>query len=154
MKAVSLPGAQGVGHQWSYLPDVARTMVELLACRDKLEPFAAFHVAGHWDADGTQIAAAIRRVVERHGGGQPKLRAFPWWLVRIASPFVATLRELLEMRYLWREPVRMNNARLIAALSHEPHTPLDDAIEATLTGLGCIAPRSDAPRQSGKTLPA
>ncbi len=32
--AVSNPSRRGVGHQWSYLPDVARTMVELLAHRD------------------------------------------------------------------------------------------------------------------------
>ena len=33
--AVNLPGEPGVGHQWSYLPDVARTMVALLARRDR-----------------------------------------------------------------------------------------------------------------------
>ena len=47
-------------------------------------------------------------------------------------------RELREMRYLWREPVRMDNARLLAALGREPHTPLDEALEATLVGLGCF----------------
>jgi nucleoside-diphosphate-sugar epimerase len=44
-----------------------------------------------------------------------------------------------EMRYLWREPVRMDNARLIAALGQEPHTPLDEAVDATLIGLRCFA---------------
>jgi nucleoside-diphosphate-sugar epimerase len=136
--AVSLPGAPGVGHQWSYLPDVARTMVQLLARRDALEPFATFHMAGHWDPDGTQMAEAIRRVVVRRGGAQPALRAFPWWLVTLASPFVTTFRELREMRYLWNEPVRMSNARLSAVLGAEPHTPLDVAIEATLEGMGCL----------------
>ena len=52
----------------------------------------------------------------------------------LASPFVTTFREMLEMRYLWREPVRMDDARLIAALGQEPHTPLDQAVEATLDG--------------------
>ncbi len=33
VKSVYLPGAKGVGHQWSYLPDVARTMIELLQHR-------------------------------------------------------------------------------------------------------------------------
>lgn len=42
------------------------------------------------------------------------------------------------MRYLWREPVRMSNARLIQVLGTEPHTPLDAAVEATLAGLGCL----------------
>jgi nucleoside-diphosphate-sugar epimerase len=136
--AVALPGARSVGHQWAYLPDVARTMVELLARRHELAPFAAFHMAGHWDADGTQMAAAIGRVVEARAGTRPNMRAFPWWLLRLASPFAATLRELLEMRYLWRGPVRMSNARLTAVLGREPHTPLDEAVEATLRGLGCL----------------
>ena len=135
---VKLPGDRGVGHQWSYLPDVARTMVELLAHRNGLQPFATFHMAGHWDADGTQMAAAVQRVVARHTGKVPATRRFPWWMLRLASPFVATLRELLEMRYLWRQPVRMSNARLIAALGREPHTPLDKAVEDTLLGLGCL----------------
>jgi nucleoside-diphosphate-sugar epimerase len=47
-------------------------------------------------------------------------------------------RSWREMRYLWREHVRMDNARLIAALGQEPHTPLDEAVEATLVGLGCF----------------
>jgi nucleoside-diphosphate-sugar epimerase len=66
------------------------------------------------------------------------MRAFPWWLLRLASPFVTTLRELLEMRYLWRHPVRMSNHRLTAVLGQEPHTDLDEAIHATLVGLACL----------------
>jgi nucleoside-diphosphate-sugar epimerase len=136
--AVNLPGAKDVGHQWSYLPDVARTMVQLVERRDTLEPCASFHMAGHWDADGTQMADAICRAVMRRGGAQPKLRAFPWWVVVLASPFVPTFRELREMRYLWNEPIRMSNARLTAVLGDEPHTPLDEAVEATLEGMGCL----------------
>jgi nucleoside-diphosphate-sugar epimerase len=144
---VSNPGRRGVGHQWSYLPDVARTMIELLARRDSLAAFATFHMAGHWDADGSQMAEAIQRVVAQRTGRRPRLAAFPWWLLTLASPFVATFREMREMRYLWREPVRMNNIRLIAALGKEPHTPLDEALEATLVGLGCFtAPSSSEAR--------
>jgi nucleoside-diphosphate-sugar epimerase len=137
--AVSNPGRPGVGHQWSYLPDVARTMVELLARRDSLGPFATFHMAGHWDADGSQLVEAIQRVVARRTGRKPRLAAFPWWLLTLVSPFVVTFREMREMRYLWREPLRMDNARLVSALGQEPHTPLDEAVEATLVGLGCFA---------------
>jgi nucleoside-diphosphate-sugar epimerase len=138
VKAVSVPGERGVGHQWSYLPDVARTMVELLGRRDTLDAFASFHMAGHWDADGTQMSDAIRRVVQRRTGTAPRVGAFPWWLLTLAAPFVTTFREMHEMRYLWRTPLRMNNARLVAALGHEPHTPLDAAVEASLVGLGCL----------------
>lgn len=141
VKVVSYPGERGVGHQWSYLPDVARTMVELLAKRDRLEDFASFHMAGHWDGDGTQMTSAIRRVVLQRSGVEPRVAAFPWWLLTLASPFVATFREMREMRYLWQKPVRMDNARLISVLGHEPHTPLDDAVEASLAGMDCITPK-------------
>jgi len=135
---ITYPGVPGMGHQWSYLPDVARTIVELLARRDSLERFATFHMKGHWDDDGAQMTRAIQRVVARRTGVAPTVTAFPWWFVRLAAPFVTTFRELLEMRYLWRVPLRMDNARLAAVIGAEPHTPLDQAIETTLIGLGCL----------------
>ncbi|WP_325088308.1 NAD-dependent epimerase/dehydratase family protein [Burkholderia contaminans] len=135
--SISVPGRAGIGHQWSYVPDAARAMVELIERHDTLEPFARFHLGGHWDADGTQMAEAVRRVAQRHGL-RPTVRKFPWWFVWAAAPFVTTLRELLEMRYLWREPVRLDNTRVTAVLGREPVTPLDTAVEATLAGLGCL----------------
>lgn len=144
---VKQPGAPGIGHQWSYLPDVARAMVLLLERRAELPALARFHLAGHWDADGTQMAAAIGRAVVAQGGQAPRVQAFPWWLVTLASPFVTTLRELREMRYLWQQPVRMGNDRLRAVLGEEPHTPLDEAVQATLQGLGCL-PSSAGPSGS------
>lgn len=139
VRTVRGPGQAGVGHQWAYLPDVARTMVALLERRDTLEPFARFHFGGHWDADGRGMAGAIRAVVQRRTGTAPSVRPFPWWLVWLAAPFVTTLRELLEMRYLWREALQMDNRKLRRLLGSEPHTPLEQAVEATLAGLGCLA---------------
>ncbi|KQQ32461.1 hypothetical protein ASF61_15645 [Duganella sp. Leaf126] len=133
--SISAPGRAGVGHQWAYLPDVAETMLQLIDREDLLPPFARFHMAGHWDADGTQMAAAIARAVGRPG---LRVRAFPWWLATLAAPFVPFLREVQEVAYLWRRPVRMSNARLLAVLGREPHTPLDIAVRTTLAGLGCL----------------
>ena len=140
---ISNPAAPGVGHQWAYLPDVARTIVELLARRDTLPAFASFHMAGHWDATGRQMAEAIQRVAARHGRA-PRITALPWWLLNLAGLFVTTFREMREMRYLWQQPVRLDNARLVATLGREPHTPLDEAVEASLRGLGCL-PAAQAP---------
>jgi len=137
VKAVSLPGDRGVGHQWSYLPDVARTMTAVLARREALPAFASFHMQGHWDEDGTQMAAAIQRVAGLHGL-RVRISRFPWWLIRLAAPFTQTFHELLEMRYLWRQPVRLDGTRLREFLGEEPHTPLDEAVAATLAGLRCL----------------
>ena len=59
-RAVTYPGRRGVGHQWAYLPDVAETMFRLIG-KDSLDPFATFHMEGHWDPDGTRMTDAIRR---------------------------------------------------------------------------------------------
>ena len=139
VRSISQPGLPGVGHQWSYLPDVAQTMLRLIERREALEPFAAFHMRGHFDADGSQMAEAIARVVRAEGEPAPTVRRFPWALLMLASPFVTTLREMREMRYLWREPIRMDNAKLVEALGAEPHTPLDAAVRASLVGLGCLS---------------
>ncbi|HEY8939061.1 MAG TPA: SDR family oxidoreductase [Cellvibrio sp.] len=143
-----LPGDPGVGHQWSYLPDVASTMVQLLERRDALEPVAIFHMAGHWDADGTQMCEAIVNAVTATGGTRPAVKAFPWWFITLASPLKSTFRELREMRYLWKLPVRMDNSRLLAVLGREPHTPLDEAVQKTLEGMSCPSTeaRSDLAR--------
>ena len=66
-------------------------------------------------------------------------------------PFVATLRELLEMRYLWQQPVRMDNCRLVGLLGAEPHTSLDEAIEQTLEGMGCLEGGNPAPARERTT---
>jgi nucleoside-diphosphate-sugar epimerase len=133
--AITNPGRPGIGHQWAYLPDVAETMVRLLERNDRNETFESFHMQGHWDADGTAMVDAIRRVI---GRPDVKVRSMPWGLIRLASPFVPLFRELAEIRYLWETPLRMPNARLVEALGAEPHTPLDLAVRETLVGLGCM----------------
>ncbi len=55
------------------------------------------------------------------------------------SPFVETFRELLEMRYLQQKPIGLDNAKLVAFLGGEPHTPLDTAVGAALEEMGCLA---------------
>ena len=120
--------------------DVAETMVRLVEKQEALEPFATFHTEGQWDVDGTQMVAAIRRTAGRR---DLPARAFPWWLLTIASPFVPLFRELKEMRYLWQVPVRLTNARLLAMLGEEPRTPLLSAVQATLTALHCLRPAAD-----------
>ena len=140
VSVISYPGKHNVGHQWAYLPDVAETMVQLLEREEALETLSAFHMDGHWDRDRTEMIAAIRRVV---GNPDRKVRAFPWWLLAVASPVVPLFRELREMRYLWQIPIRMDNARLVSVLGAEPHTPLEQAVRATLDDLGCLKNRPD-----------
>ncbi|NTF87869.1 SDR family NAD(P)-dependent oxidoreductase [Agrobacterium rhizogenes] len=135
--SVSYPGRAGIGHQWAYLPDVAETMIRLIEKGDALPAFAVYHMRGHWDGDGRQMIGAIERVV----GHRVKVKAFPWWVLPLAAPFVPLMKELREMRYLWSVPLQMRNDRLLAVLGEEPHTPIDAAIKASLMGIGCLPAR-------------
>lgn len=66
-----------------------------------------FHIQGHRDPDGAEMTKAIQRAVASYGG-VAKIKPFPWWFIYMAAPFRATLREILEMRYLGRQPVRLH----------------------------------------------
>lgn len=134
VRSVTYPGSPGVGHSWAYLPDVAETFARLVEREAELEPFARFHFGGYWDADGTGLIAAIGRAA-----GRPvRVRRLPWALLRLGAPFNQTLSGLVEMRPLWQTPVRLDNTRLAAFLGAEPRTPLDEAVRATLAGLGAL----------------
>ncbi len=138
------PGRRGVGHAWAYLPDVAETFMRLLDAAHALPRFARFNMNGYFDHDGVQMAEAIGRAV-----GRPEIftLGFPWTLAGLARPFVPFLKELHEMRYLWRETIRLDNSRLVAFLGEEPNTPIDIAVQTTLRSLGCLSGHSVEARE-------
>ena len=134
LRSLIYPGKRDVGHAWAYLPDLAETIVRLVEREAKLGAFELFHFEGHWFERGVEIAEATRRVA---GVPNARIWSFPWVLVYLLAPFVETFREMIEMRYLWRIALKLDNRKLRAFLGEEPHTPLDQALAATLRELGC-----------------
>jgi nucleoside-diphosphate-sugar epimerase len=135
LRSVTYPGPRRLGHSWAYLPDLAETVARLLERDAEFADFEVFHFRGHWLEPGIEIADAIRSAA---GNARLPIRRFPWPVLYFAAPFITLFREMLEMRYLWREPLRLDNAKLVAFLGEEPHTPLDQAVRATLMSLGCL----------------
>jgi nucleoside-diphosphate-sugar epimerase len=136
VRSILYPGAKGVGHAWCYLPDAAETFAQLMDREIELADFERFHFRGHWDEDGTQMIAAIRKAA---GNEKIPVRPMPWWLFGLASPLNETFRELYATRPLWHAPIQLDNAKLARFLGNEPHTPLQAAVEAALRGMNCIA---------------
>ena len=134
LKSVTEASAKGLAHAWAYLPDLAETMARILDHADRLAAFEVFHFGGHLLAWG-EMAASVRRAA-----GKPKLpvMGFPWWLVVALSPVVRVFGEMAEMRYLWREPMVLDDRKLRAFLGEVPHTQLDAAVEASLRALGYL----------------
>jgi len=132
VKRVFNPGRAGVGHAWAYLPDLAETMVRLLERENELADFDAFHFGGTWVAENRLFAEAIRRAAGRPNA---KIYPFPWPVVHAMAPFNETAREMREMIYLWRRPLRLVERKLQGFLGDVPGTPTIDAVKATLRGL-------------------
>lgn len=137
---MAYPGDYAIGHSWAYLPDVAEALARLLDRETELAGFARFHFGGYW-LDGHAMLDAVRR-----GSGNRGVKAarFPWWLARLLSPFNETMRELCKMRYVWREPIRLDDHKLRAFLGGTLYTPIEHAVRASLIGAGCLSETAPA----------
>jgi nucleoside-diphosphate-sugar epimerase len=150
LSGVTYPGRRDAGHAWAYLPDLAETVVRLLERAADLGAFEVFHFGGHGFARGVELAEATRRAA---GVPTAPIRRFPWFAIYLAAPFHETMREMLEMRYLWSRTLLLDNRKLVAFLGEEPHTDLDVALRATLAGLGCL-PEARGGALGGRTVAA
>jgi nucleoside-diphosphate-sugar epimerase len=128
-KSVQTLTRPGIGHAWAFVPDLAETFARLVDKRAHLPAYTMLNFAGHYDATGHDMTDAVRRVM-----GRPDLpmRPFPWIILWLAAPFVGFMREAIEMRWLWKQSLALDNGRLVGLLGEESHTPLDDAVRAAL----------------------
>jgi nucleoside-diphosphate-sugar epimerase len=120
--------APGAAHAWAYVPDLAEAFAMLVERRATLPAFTLAHFAGHADMTGLALAEAARRAL----GRAVPIRPFPWWTMWAGAPFVGFLREALEMRWLWRTNLTLDNRKLVSLIGPEPHTPLDEAVAHAL----------------------
>ncbi len=132
------PGAAGVPTAWAYLPDLARCFVQVAQRRSDLAAHEVLHFAGY-SLERADWERALGDFAHAQGWLSPqaglKLRSMPWAVMRIVAWFNPLVASLLEMRYLWQEPHRLDNRRLVALLGAEPHTPFDQAARAALQAL-------------------
>ena len=119
----------GTIHAWAYAPDLAEAFARLVDRRDTLPAFTLAHFRGHEDPTGRMMAEAVRRVL---GRPETPIRPFRWILLWLGAPFVPFLREALEMTWLWQKSLALDNTRLLGLIGEEPHTPLDEAVQAAL----------------------
>lgn len=90
--------------------------------------------------------------------GRPEASHAWAYLPDLARTIVLLLERDAELgvRYLWQTSLLLDNRKLVAFLGEEPHTPLAEALEVTLDGLGCMRPAAGAERgaRDGNTAAA
>ncbi len=124
---MTYPGPLDVCHSWSYLPDMARAMVGLADQRTALADFESFGFKGY-ALSGAQLVAAMEEVLSR----PLKVKPMPWKMMRLIGLVNPTLREVVDMAYLWRVPHEIDERKLLQTLPHFRPTPLKEALADAL----------------------
>src|SRR4051812_21067689 len=95
-----------------------------------------FHFSSH-QLTSAELIEALRREL-----GPRRVRRVLWRALRWLGPFVPMLRQLLEVKYLWDQPVLLDDRKLRQFLGELRRTPLDRALRATLQPTPAAYPRS------------
>lgn len=128
-RAANIIGPVDVPHEYIYVPDVAPVIGELFAPPDAFG--STYHVAGA----GTITTRDFIAETERAAGTPIKTLVANKSLLRLLGLFNPLMRELVEMHYLFTDPVVLDDAKLRALLPGLPTTPYATGIRATLDTL-------------------
>jgi nucleoside-diphosphate-sugar epimerase len=116
-------------HEFIYVPDLAKT---LIALSEKEEAYGkAWNVAGPAPITTRQFA----ELVFTAAGRKTRLRAANKLMLRVMGVFSPMMREIVEMHYLWTNPVKLDDSRLRQLLPDLHKTPYEDGIRATLNAM-------------------
>ncbi|WP_431893730.1 NAD-dependent epimerase/dehydratase family protein [Micromonospora haikouensis] len=116
-------------HTWTYVDDVARTLVR--AAADERAWGRAWHVPSPPAVSARELAV---RAAALAGAPAPRLTRLPYpalWLGGLANPFA---RELRETAYQFDRPFLMDSTAATETLGIEP-TPLGSALAQTVAAL-------------------
>ncbi|MGW9192792.1 NAD-dependent epimerase/dehydratase family protein [Micromonospora chersina] len=126
---VFLPVDWDAPHTWTYIPDVARTLVA--AATDERAWGRAWHVPS---APAVPMRDLAGRAAALAGAPAPRLIRMPYpvlWVAGLANPFA---RELRETAYQFDRPYVLDSTAATATLGVEP-TPLDRVVKETVAAL-------------------
>ena len=127
-RRISYPGPLDCPHAFTFLPDVAETMVALAQKRKILGKFEDVSVPS-FTLTGHELAGAISDVL----GQKIVAKKMAWWPIRAAGLAWPMGRAINEMRYLWGKPHYIDPSRHAEICSEVPQTPLRDALTQSLS---------------------
>jgi nucleoside-diphosphate-sugar epimerase len=134
-KRGSLPADLDAPHSWTYVGDVARTLVAVAA--DESAWGRPWHVP---TAPPLSVRALATRAAELAEAPTAKVGTMPAFALRLAGLFNPAAREMLEVQYQLQAPFVLDSSAATAAFGIEP-TSTDDALRETIVGLRALAIR-------------
>ncbi len=124
-KKVQVLGNPDMPHTMTYVPDIGRALV-LLGERDE-----ALGQTWHIPSPKTVSTREFVEMVYNEAGHKPKIRAVPGILIKLLGKFNPVMKELIEMLYLFEEPLVMEHSKFEQSFDFQA-TPLETAVKATV----------------------
>lgn len=123
-------GATDQPHSFTYVPDLARTMI---AAADRVKELApeGDRVIFAPTAAPLTMAEMTAKVAAAAGVATPKVRPLPAWLVKSLGLVVPDMREMADVLHQWTAPYVLDTTAAEAELGFGP-TPIDEAVAATV----------------------
>jgi nucleoside-diphosphate-sugar epimerase len=128
-KTVRLPSPLDLPHSFTYIEDVARTLIAL--ARDERAWGRAWHVP---TAAPMTLREIVGRAAKIAGLPTPKMAKYPDWMIRANAMVNPFTREFLEMRYQFTRPFVLDSSRTTAEfglLATDPDVALRQVLAAS-----------------------
>jgi nucleoside-diphosphate-sugar epimerase len=138
---VEYPGDPDIPHAWAYLPDLGRAAVALAERRATLPRVEEVLFPGY-----ALTGRELTRLVAAASGRPLRLARFAWWQLYLARPFWRLAGGLIEMRYLWNMPHRLDGTRFAEHVPAFRATPAEEAMAEAVAALA--APPEPGPQPS------
>lgn len=125
-KTVWLPGALDVPHSYTYIGDVAQTLITLAT--DERAWGRAWHVPSPPPMTSRSLLRTVARIA---GLPAPRLRSYPLPAVWVAGLTDRFAKEFREVRHQHVRPFVLDSSRVTATFGLT-HTPVDEAVQSVL----------------------
>jgi len=133
-KAASAPADLDAPHSWTYVGDVARTLIAV--AEDESAWGRAWHVPS---PEPLSLRALAALTAELAGTAPARISSMPSFVLRLAGLFDRTARASVETQYQWRRPFVLDSSDAIVALGIKP-VAVADAVREMIE-LNRSAPR-------------
>jgi len=125
-RSIRVLGNPDAPHSWTYVPDVARTLVTLSS--DPRAWGRAWHVPTEPPQSQREVIRAMASVA---GVPTPSVRSVPRWMLWLGGVFSPTVREIPEVLYQFNRPFILDSTETTATFGIQP-TPFPEALVATV----------------------
>ena len=124
-KSAQVLGDPDQPHAFTYVPDIARALVDVADAEDAMGQ--AWNVP---NAPARSVREVVRMFAHELGQDEVKLQKLPSFMLSVIGLFNENMREVKEMLYQWQGPFLVDSSKFEERFWNDP-TPLEEGIAAT-----------------------